>query len=763
VLIAHGRADTRSRLERLLGAVYEVEGHGDAAGVLAAVARGPVDLVLADAALPGALDGPGLLRALRADMALSSTAVVLIAAGGVEAPGADAVIAAPFGDDALRAEVAAALDASLRRRVAALRETEERYRAFVANSAEGVYRLEFVPPVDTSRPHDEQIEHICRDGRFAECNDTFARMYGFGRAEEVVGAPLGAMLPPEEPVVRAYLTFAIESGYRVTDVESEERDREGRAVYFANSLWGVVEDGRLVRVWGIQRDVTGRRLAEERLRESEARFRTLAATIPQLIWSATPDGGASYLSDQWTQFTGIPAERLLGDGWQQVVHPEDLPAGQRDWARALRAGEPIELKQRFLHRSGAWRWQLVRGLAVRDAAGRILRWVGTCTDVQREVDAEAALREADRRKDEFLAMLAHELRNPLAPIRTAAEVLKVCEPVGPGVREAREVIERQVQQLARLVDDLLDVSRITRGKVRLETAAVDLASVVARAVETSRPLVEARRHRLETALPDAPVLVRGDLARLVQVIANLLTNAAKFTDAGGEIRLEVTAEGREAVIRVRDDGIGIPAELLPRIFDLFAQGDRALDRSQGGLGIGLTLVRQLVALHGGRVEARSEGPGKGSELVVRLPLSETAEGAPGAPAEDGRRAGGGLRVLVVEDNVDAADMLSLMLRLAGHETRVVHDGASAPDAAVAFLPHVVLCDIGLPGVSGYEVARRLRERPELASTRLVALTGYGQDEDRRRAREAGFDHHFVKPVEPRALEALLATLSASTR
>ena len=372
-----------------------------------------------------------------------------------------------------------------------------------------------------------------------------------------------------------------------------------------------------------------------------------------------------------------------------------------------------------------------------------------------------ALREADRRKDEFLAMLAHELRNPLAPIRNAAQVLKLFGPADPRQQWAREVIERQIQHLTRLVDDLLDVSRITQGKVKITREPLDLATIIHRAVEASRPLIEARHHQLAVAVPPEPVRIDGDLTRLVQVIANLLNNAAKYTEEGGHIRIDATREDGEAVIRVRDNGMGLPADLLPHVFDLFTQADRSLDRSQGGLGIGLTLVRQLVDLHGGRVEARSDGPGQGSEFIVRLPAAPTAvaaaEIAPGErPAS--AAAARGLKILVVEDNLDLAEMMSFLLELKGHVVRTVHDGPEALKAACAFQPEAVLCDIGLPGMNGYEVAARLREQPAFKETPLIALTGYGQEEARDRAKAAGFDHHLVKPVEPEVLEALLDSL-----
>jgi CheY-like chemotaxis protein len=379
--------------------------------------------------------------------------------------------------------------------------------------------------------------------------------------------------------------------------------------------------------------------------------------------------------------------------------------------------------------------------------------------------AEESLREANRRKDEFLAMLAHELRNPLAPIRNAAQVLKLVGPADANQQWAREVIERQTQHLTRLVDDLLDVSRITRGKVTLQREPLEFSTVINRAVETSRPLIDARHHHLNVTLPVEPVRVEGDLTRLVQVVANLLNNAAKYTDEGGHISLEVIQEDAEAVIRVRDDGMGLPADLLPHVFDLFTQADRSLDRSQGGLGIGLTLVRSLVEMHGGQVEASSAGLGRGSEFIVRLPALAASQAA-GRAASDraqARPASPRLRVLVVEDNQDSAEMMAFVVRYDGHEVRLAHDGPAALEVARVFQPEVILCDIGLPGMNGYEVAQRLRQQPGFKQTPLIALTGYGQEEARQRAREAGFDYHLVKPVEPEALGALLISLGTNER
>ena len=379
------------------------------------------------------------------------------------------------------------------------------------------------------------------------------------------------------------------------------------------------------------------------------------------------------------------------------------------------------------------------------------------------------LAEADARKNEFLAMLGHELRNPLAPIRNAVKVMKQLGSDNPDLCWARDVVDHQVRQMAQLVDDLLEISRVTSGKVRLQKEAVDVATIVAFAIETSRPVLESDHHRLSIALPPDALYVDADPLRMAQVLSNLLNNAAKYTQPGGQIRLAAANEGPEVVFRIKDNGIGIPPEMLSGIFDLFAQVDHSLDHSQGGLGLGLTLVRSLVEMHGGSVQALSEGLSRGSEFIIRLPVLDVTQvkaaspkAAPDIPTgrtEPSRAPS--LRVLVVDDNVASAESLAKVLKLDGHEVQVTHDGGAALEAVGRFRPEVVLMDIGLPGMDGYEVAQRLRQNKELAAgiALLAAVTGYAEDEARRRSREAGFDHHLVKPVDPDGVLALLASLA----
>ena len=370
----------------------------------------------------------------------------------------------------------------------------------------------------------------------------------------------------------------------------------------------------------------------------------------------------------------------------------------------------------------------------------------------------AQLSEADRRKDEFLAVLAHELRNPLAPIRTATQYLRLKAPPDAALQNARDIIDRQVKHLIRLVDDLLDISRISSGKISLQKERVSLALIVTDAIEASRPLIESENHQLTVTLPAEPVYLDGDLTRLAQVLQNLLNNAARYTPPGGKIALHAEFDGQQVVIRVTDTGIGIPREMLSHVFDLFTQVDRSIERSSGGLGIGLTLVQRLVELHGGNVEARSNGPDQGSEFIVRLPAFVHASESSSAVGHDEVAPAARLRILVADDNVDAADTLAELLRASGHDVHTEYDGAAAIRAARSHRPDVVLLDIGLPKLNGYDTAREIRAIDPQNPVVLVAVTGWGQDEDRRRSRQAGFDHHLVKPLDPALLDRILASV-----
>jgi signal transduction histidine kinase/ActR/RegA family two-component response regulator len=443
-------------------------------------------------------------------------------------------------------------------------------------------------------------------------------------------------------------------------------------------------------------------------------------------------------------------------GWTKCHHPDHVDRVVASVTHSRETGEVWEDTFPLRGKDGKYRWFLSRAIPIRDAKGNIVRWFGTNTDVTEQLAAEESLREADRRKNEFLAMLAHELRNPLAPIRNAVRILQLAGG-DDTIQSVSETMERQVNQLVRMVDDLLDVNRISKGKIELRTSRVELADIVHHAVEAARPNCENRGHDLSIKLPERPVYLDADLARLAQVLANLLNNACKFTSNGGRIALTAETQGDQVVIRVKDNGIGIAPDELPRIFDMFTQVDTSLERSGSGLGIGLTLVKNLVELHGGTVEANSKGLGHGSEFVVRLPLGAAGlEPARPEPTDAKPAAIVSRRILIVDDNRDSARTMAMLLKLSGHETHTAFDGLEAVAAAETLRPHVILLDIGLPGLNGYETAITIRDQSWGKDILLIAVTGWGQDDDRQKAKYAGFNAHLVKPVDHASLAKLLA-------
>jgi PAS domain S-box-containing protein len=495
------------------------------------------------------------------------------------------------------------------------------------------------------------------------------------------------------------------------------------------------------------------------LLESEERFRHMADHAPVMIWLAEVDGSCSYLSKSWYEFTGQRPQEALDWGWLAAVHPEDRTRAETTCRHLDKLRQPYRLEYRLRRRDGEYRWVTDHVTPRFAADDRFVGFVGCVMDVTEDRRKEEALRSADQRKDEFLATLAHELRNPLAPISNGLQVLKwSLDPAQ--VSRTREVMERQLAHMTRLIDDLLDVSRISLGKIELKNERLDLAAVLQSAVDASRPLIDEFGHELSLDLPREPLLLHGDMTRLVQVFANLLNNATRYTPKGGHIEVRAAREGAQVRVSVRDNGIGIPADKLERVFDMFVQMDRSLERRYGGLGIGLTLVKRLVELHGGSVDAVSD-VGQGSEFGVRLPLLALPAAADAPAPRREARSGTRRRVLVVDDNRDSAETMSILLDLMGHDTRLAHDGLEALEAAQSFRPDVVLLDIGLPKLNGYEVCKRLREEhPAGQEIVVVALTGWGQAEDQRRSKEAGFDSHLVKPVEPARLEDLIASLGA---
>jgi PAS domain S-box-containing protein len=504
----------------------------------------------------------------------------------------------------------------------------------------------------------------------------------------------------------------------------------------------------------------------DRLRESRDALALAMRGGRMGAWSRDLETNRLWWSRELEEIFGLAPGTFEGseDGFFAYVHEDDHALLKTAVEEALRDRTDYTVEFRFRHSSGEWRWMEARGRAVYGARGEplTLYGIGIDTTTRRRSEDElrrenAELTEADRRKDEFLAVLAHELRNPLAPIKNSVTMLKARPMPDEQMAWARDAVERQVDLMARLLDDLLDVSSMAREKLELRKERVELAHVVDTAVARSRPLIDAAGHELTISVPSEPVYVDADSVRLAQVLANLLDNAAKYTERGGHIRLSANVEGRELVISVKDDGIGIAEEHLPRLFDMFAQTTSALHRAQGGLGIGLSLARALVELHGGSVMAYSEGPGRGSEFMVRLPLARTRMLERDAHAPEEPAAPAGRRILVADDNHDAAESLAMMLRMGGNDVRTGRDGVEAVTIAHSYHPQVVLLDIGMPRMNGYDAARRIRSEPWGREMMLIALTGWGQDEDKRRAREAGFDHHLTKPVDADELEKLVAS------
>jgi PAS domain S-box-containing protein len=602
------------------------------------------------------------------------------------------------------------------------------------------------------------------DGTVLDANETCFSATGI-EPERVLGRPFWETpwwdrLPVIQEQLKRHVSEAVGSGGPVTG-EIEYSQADGTIRHATVVVTGLRdESGRVTSIIVEGHDDTERRQHETALQESEEKLRLLADTIPQLAWMAGPDGYVFWYNRRWYEYTGTTPDQMEGWGWQSLHDPDTLPKVIERWKDSITNGEPFEMVFPLKGADNQFRSFLTRVNPLRDEENRILYWFGTNTDISEIKQMEEALRDADRRKDEFLATLAHELRNPLAPIRNSLQILKMPRVDAATVQQTRDMMERQVHHLVRLVDDLLDVSRVMRGKIELRREPVELASVVARAVEIVQPLIEVQGHRLNLSLPSESLVLDADPVRLAQVVGNLLTNSAKYSETNGNIWLTARRERDQAVLSVRDTGIGIAPDMLPHVFELFVQADHTSTKAQGGLGIGLTLVKNLVEMHGGTVEAKSAGLGKGCEFIIRLPLMVQESQQPNEKqnGEQKDTPPSGHRLLVVDDNKDAAVSLAMLLRLQGHEVRVAHDGPSALEISKSYQPGVIFLDIGMPGMDGYEVARRIRQHPGLEKVVLAALTGWGQEEDRRRTAEAGFDYHLVKPPEPKAVESLLAEL-----
>jgi PAS domain S-box-containing protein len=512
------------------------------------------------------------------------------------------------------------------------------------------------------------------------------------------------------------------------------------------------EQGKPLRFVGVSTDVTEEQRILAALRESEERFRVMADGLPLIIWAHDAEGHQQFVNRTFLEFFGVTEAEMKGGRWQLLTHPEDGPAYVKEFMECVRQRKPFHAEVRVRNARGEWRtiesWARPRW----SATGEFLGMVGTSADVTERRQIEQALRDSDRRKDEFLAMLGHELRNPLAVIALAMDMLRLQLPDGSPLLQVREAAQRQTHILIRLVDDLLDSARISTGKLTLRRARLSVHEILRGALETSRPDLQAHHHHLVVEEPAEDLEVEGDEVRLVQVIANLLNNAARYTPDGGRITVCAERENGQALIRVRDNGIGIAADKIGSLFDLFVQAGGAARERGAGLGLGLSLVKQLVGLHGGTVKAHSEGPGKGAEFSVRLPLA-VGKAQSQAPAPPGPARAPMRRVLIVDDNADARESLAGLLKILGHDVRVAADGASGVAVASEYKPNVVLLDIGLPDMDGYEVAKRIRALPEGNEPKIVAASGYGESPEAVQA--AGINAYLVKPIDLAKLEPLL--------
>jgi PAS domain S-box-containing protein len=638
---------------------------------------------------------------------------------------------------AARLDMTAAADGDHPRRAdraeQALRESEAAYR----------HLIDFIPAA----------VYVCNaDGSLAYCNARAAELLGRGPDGTPTApdcSPLAGVLATGKPVVERELRVVRPDGSAIDIVVSITALRDA-----GGGISGAIN---------IFQDITDRKRADAALRESETRFRALADASPALIWQGDEAGRNMYVNQRYLDVTGLTADELLGPHWRKVVHPDDAEDYGAAVARAVRERGVLHHRVRLRVADGSWHWFESHGRPWYASEHDYRGHVGISIDVNEAVEAEEALRAADRRKDEFLATLAHELRNPLAPISNALQLLRF--PAGRHqIDRLLAMADRQVKQMIRMVDDLMEVTRITRGKIELRRAPVSLADILNSAVETSQPAIEQMRHRFVLALPDEPLVLDADKVRLTQVFANILNNAAKYTAPEGDIRLTAWRDGTDAMIAVRDTGMGIPPEQLGLVFEMFSQPHSVNGSTQSGLGIGLAMVRSLVDMHGGSVEARSDGPGRGSEFVVRLPLPAADTRAQAAQAAEtgealahrrhmplARR-----RTLVVDDNRDAADSLCHLLASLGADASAVYDGRAALDALEALRPHAIVLDIGMPGMDGYEVARAIRRDHRFDGVRIIALTGWGQHVDRLRSDASGFDYHLTKPADMALLESLLA-------
>jgi PAS domain S-box-containing protein len=609
-------------------------------------------------------------------------------------------------------------------------------------------------------------------GRIIEFNPAAAQMLGY-RREDALGRDMAELIIPSEVRDRHHQGMAryLASGdEKVLNrlVELTAMTSSGTRIPVEVSITRIKQGSRPAFV-GYIRDISERKRGERELKRREERLHALTSATISIVWVTDADG--SFIDEQpsWSDYTGQAWEDYRGTGWIHAIHRDDRKDVMAAWNNARLRKSPYRSHGRLWHAaSAAFRHFEARAVPLLDEGGLVKEWVGSCHDIDKEKQLDKELRDtvqqlslANHRKNELLAMLAHELRNPLAPLQNSLEIIKRPDIDEVTSTEAQEVMARQLRQMTRLVDDLLDISRITYGKFVAVKSQVQLSPIIRQAVETVRPLLDSKRHYLSIEEPADPVLLFADAQRLAQVVGNLLRNSAEFTPEGGKLGIAVTREDAHVNISVKDNGVGIDASQLGSIFELLVQADDSANLSNSGLGIGLTLVKKIVEMHDGEISAHSGGPGKGSEFVVRLPVATSDRQMPSAPATseiENRDAAKSRRILLVDDNRDSADSLAQLLKLHGHETGVAYGGQECVDAVDEFEPEILILDIGMPGMSGYDVARQLRKSKRGGRVYIIALSGWGEEADLRNSFKAGFDHHFVKPVELDTLINFMAKL-----
>lgn len=642
--------------------------------------------------------------------------------------------------------------AKITRDVTALKKAQQREAQLF--ESENRFRL-MVESID-----DYAMFLVDTDGLIISWNRGAERLTGYSEGE-ALGQPFSILYPENEP--REHMIYELTMARANGRYEEEgRRVRKDGSIYDAQIVVWPVEDksGEVISFAKITRDITVRKAAERAVKDSEAKFRTMTDAMPQMVWSALPDGKQDYINQQWFSFIGADKAKLDSGGWFDFVHPEDKEFVTQAWQESLQEGIDFEAQFRLLHVSGIYRWTLGRALPVRNDHKKITRWMGTLTDIHEQKHAEATLQESARRKDEYLAMLAHELRNPLAPIRNSTQLLRRLGKAEATMIGGLEVIDRQVAHMSRLIDDLLDVARISRGKIELRRENFELGELVLQTAEDFKTGYENKQVDLVVEVPPRPLWLFADPTRIAQALGNLLHNALKFTDANGEVRISLADETQNGktfgVVKVADTGIGIDPHLLEQLFEPFVQGNQDLARSKGGLGLGLALIKGFASLHGGSVQARSAGLGQGAEFIFRIPLA-TGQIPERQPSEI-KPVAGPLNIVLIDDNRDMVETLAALLTLDGHEVHCAYDGTRGLQLIKSVQPNLVLCDIGLPGaLDGYSVARKLREDAQMDNVFLVALSGYGQEKDRKQAFESGFDDHLLKPIDFKILSKMLSS------